>query len=820
VGTIIRRGTLYTLKRGADRIDSDGDGVPDYYEIYMGTNPSDGESGNTILTMMTTPGILEETSILEQDSDGDGLNNEDELAYGTDPFSEDTDDDGISDYDEVFLYMTDPINCDSDGDGLYDGTEVENGFDPNNKDTDNNGIEDGKEEFGRIVRMPSSPKSDSEMYPVVWAEGIGECYGKYDAVSLSGNTTLTGIGSITGMPYEFAGNSSMNTVQFGFCIPKKAVSTAYSKEDYVIAGYDYLTNQLKFAETDTKLLDDGSMLILTNQTEAGTYMLINYKRYRNDVSVSEYGSVIEAGKADVVFVIDTTGSMNWPITNVIENIDAFSDYLSNLGVDIRVGLVEYKDIYEDGMDSTKDYGFFYDLEEFKNAIHGFYINGGGDNPETAVDALNVMCKTEFRAGVNKFAILVTDASYKNGIQGDSTYTMQQMIENLAEQNICTTVVANSSYFKEYETLVERTNGELCNISDSNFAQSLQTLMNKMGTMSHEGIWVRLTNGSIVCLKEDPHENNSVTDTDEDGIPDLNELGDIITVTYNDIYTGNPISFEAYSFKTNPVLADSDGDGYADDVDTNPIHSDVVAFKLQDSRGYIRVQREDGAAYGVYKDINGETDTLSTGVVALENMLLYLQKYKYTGLTYANVNGENCSIDDVQTLTKHLANSYELESEYKIAELFENSSKLKKVMQKVQKKIGNDKDVYISSQDMGRILASYISAYDKSICVYDMPFDIFSKDEILEQICASLDENIPIMLQLGIQGKTKLYDTESMENVSVTPGGSEWVTVIGYKKDSLTNTTVLTVLYDGNMYYMNYNQMIKDNSFMGCIAGIK
>ncbi|MCA9365278.1 hypothetical protein KC723_00100 [Candidatus Kaiserbacteria bacterium] len=46
--------------------------------------------------------------------------------------SKDTDGDGISDYDEVKIYGTDPTNPDSDNDGFLDGAEILNGFDPNN----------------------------------------------------------------------------------------------------------------------------------------------------------------------------------------------------------------------------------------------------------------------------------------------------------------------------------------------------------------------------------------------------------------------------------------------------------------------------------------------------------------------------------------------------------------------------------------------------------------------------------------------------------------------------------------------------------------
>jgi hypothetical protein len=48
---------------------------------------------------------------------------------GTDVL-EDSDSDGISNYDELTLYKTDPFTADSDGDGFIDGAEVAQGFDP------------------------------------------------------------------------------------------------------------------------------------------------------------------------------------------------------------------------------------------------------------------------------------------------------------------------------------------------------------------------------------------------------------------------------------------------------------------------------------------------------------------------------------------------------------------------------------------------------------------------------------------------------------------------------------------------------------------
>jgi hypothetical protein len=43
----------------------------------------------------------------------------------------DTDKDGLTDFDEINIYHTDPFNPDTDGDGFNDGLEVRNGYNPN-----------------------------------------------------------------------------------------------------------------------------------------------------------------------------------------------------------------------------------------------------------------------------------------------------------------------------------------------------------------------------------------------------------------------------------------------------------------------------------------------------------------------------------------------------------------------------------------------------------------------------------------------------------------------------------------------------------------
>ncbi|MBQ6925537.1 MAG: hypothetical protein IJQ73_12930 [Kiritimatiellae bacterium] len=55
----------------------------------------------------------------------------------------DTDNDGLTDWQEIKVYHTDPHLADTDGDGLPDGYEVQNGADPLNPDTNDDGLPDG-----------------------------------------------------------------------------------------------------------------------------------------------------------------------------------------------------------------------------------------------------------------------------------------------------------------------------------------------------------------------------------------------------------------------------------------------------------------------------------------------------------------------------------------------------------------------------------------------------------------------------------------------------------------------------------------------------
>jgi hypothetical protein len=150
------------------------------------------------------------------------------------------------------------------------------------------------------------------------------------------------------------------------------------------------------------------------------------------------------------------------------------------------------------------------------------VSGGGDTPESVVDALYCARNMEYRTGVKKYVILLTDANYKNGTSVDSGATLTDEIRRLVEEELVVSVVTTPSYYSTYNSLVSQTDGVTANINQ-NFASALAPLITKMGEQVNQGCWIRLSNGSVVSLDKDPTLGDETIDTDDDGIPDIIEL---------------------------------------------------------------------------------------------------------------------------------------------------------------------------------------------------------------------------------------------------------------------------------------------------------
>ena len=102
----------------ADLTDADGDTLSDMAE----------QRGWEVNITLTNGKVVSRRVTSDPDSadtDGDGILDADEQAYGTDPRSVDTDGDELTDYQELVEVYSDPAAQDSDGDSLMDGLELD-----------------------------------------------------------------------------------------------------------------------------------------------------------------------------------------------------------------------------------------------------------------------------------------------------------------------------------------------------------------------------------------------------------------------------------------------------------------------------------------------------------------------------------------------------------------------------------------------------------------------------------------------------------------------------------------------------------------------
>ncbi len=188
-------------------------------------------------------------------------------------------------------------------------------------------------------------------------------------------------------------------------------------------------------------------------------------------------------KVDLAFVIDTTGSMGPYIDNVKRNISDFAVYLEEKGIELRIGIIEYRDISADGIDSTKVHKlkgstWHYSTKDMIETLGKLNVDGGGDTPETVIDGLGYLVDDKntmlWSSQAYKFAVVLTDANYKvantHGIAN-----MNEMIDLLVKNDINTSVITRTSYKNSYNSLIEKTGGIFANILSSNFSNELKVL---------------------------------------------------------------------------------------------------------------------------------------------------------------------------------------------------------------------------------------------------------------------------------------------------------------------------------------------------------
>ena len=619
-----------------DEYDSDNDGLSNYIEIYMsGTDP----------TLVDTD--EDGTEDANEDADEDGLTNAEELLEGTDLTKADSDNDDISDYDEINETNTDPCNYDTDGDTLSDGDELVLGLDPLKKKTDGKTL-DSERKFTQELDAQNIDEqlnsSENDAVPALTLTTNGNINSRVTLTTTESND-FSDSRAIVGEPIDLCGDNLGEGI-ISFVLKNDSVSTfsvADSEEtfntnlickynndgstEYLDTEYNETTNTVSatvkgegtyfvldvenlFNELGLAMPKVSNVMTLSDSETIATASADNVSSSNNNnesamLYTSTPNETLETAsasaetekittcassgamaQADIVFLIDTTGSMSDEIYNVKQNVGYFVDALNDKGVSASLALIDYQDIYADGYDSTRVHkngksNWFYDVESYKVAISNLYLGYGGDTPECAVDALETARLLDMRASAGKVFILVTDANYKVA----NRYGIPSMaaeIELLKNAGVTCAVVSPSGYKNTYYDLYSETNGVWANIY-GDFYTELMTLADKIGTdIVGDGYWIYL-DGPVpvpIRLDEEPKAGSTV-DTDGDGIYDIDELegatptgsidlDDLITKVSKGAITGTDYGkVMMYKYKSNPAANDTDFDGTEDLEDTMP-----------------------------------------------------------------------------------------------------------------------------------------------------------------------------------------------------------------------------------------------------------
>lgn len=279
--------------------DSDGDGMPDDFELANGLNPN-----NPIDAL--------------EDMDTDGLTNLEEFNLGTGVNNADTDGDGIADGEEVMAgndgFITNPLLGDSDGDGIWDGLEVSSGTDPNDAGSFNLAA--------TLNYIEVTPLN----FVIVFNTIMGEA-----------TRQLTVTGTLTdGRTIDLTSSS------FG---------TNYSSSDLTVANFG-LTDGLVYAGTDgmatitatnNGFSDTATVSVETFSPTALSYVQLPSSAYANNVDIAGSYAYV-AGGAGGLFVVDVSNpdspfivtSLDTPGTSIDVKVSGNNAYIADGSSGLRI----------------------------------------------------------------------------------------------------------------------------------------------------------------------------------------------------------------------------------------------------------------------------------------------------------------------------------------------------------------------------------------------------------------------------------------------------------------------------------------------------
>lgn len=586
--------------------DSDNDGLPDFLETYLQTDKmlsdtdNDGLSDYIEVIILNTNPCLEDTDdngILDgnEDYDGDGLTNLEELEIGTDMTNIDTDGDGLDDYYEINISKTNPFLTDTDG----------------------NGIDDGDELFNQEVELEVNDEESAISCISVELSTQQKNYNVTSIESVMGIDIMSSnVVGLIGEPYNFTteGDFSEATVTFKIN-PENLENTNF--QDLAVLWYDEKTQCYELLDTQLNA-DTYEVSAITPHFSTG--LVVDSVAWENAWITDRYNNQITWNYCDTALVIDCSGSTDSIRSNEIKAAQKFiNNKMDNEKISIIAedsGTTEYW-----GTEKNSDAK---DIITIYNDSKNTNINSLTDSKNDLNSALNMMESLEFGGGNNFYSSLsmahtnLKDSSSNKIIVfisdgEDNLESIKPIVSTIKQENIKIYTIGFQcrNYGRSIlNYMSSETGGKFFEINDISELDSIYNTINIEKNMSfsnsdyflkdsdNDGILdfyevngIRLANGQFINLSGEYENPQLNPDCDNDGLKDGIEITQIMQLPYLSMMNVNNqedefINRKFFYFILNsyPNNPDSDNDYYIDKIDTQKLHFDamqIIDEKLND-----------------------------------------------------------------------------------------------------------------------------------------------------------------------------------------------------------------------------------------------
>jgi hypothetical protein len=237
----------------------------------------------------------------------------------------------------------------------------------------------------------------------------------------------------------------------------------YVDQDQIFEGKTYSSGQLLFfpnAIAKTKQAKEFRVEVVKNGANVSQiFKRTDPEQSQNQNSGTKW-TIIMNGSAnaqskptpslDLLFLIDSTGSMGGEISKIQQTIGDIANQINQLpgSPKIRFGVVTYRDRGDTYV--TRKFGFTSDLAEFSNFLNSIVASAGGDYPESLNEALHVAIDDMDWNSTDavRLAFLVADAPPHLDYANDYKYTDE--VVNAVQKGIKVYTIGASGLDKQGE----------------------------------------------------------------------------------------------------------------------------------------------------------------------------------------------------------------------------------------------------------------------------------------------------------------------------------------------------------------------------------